>query len=118
MHELGLLKGVVSAVERAAEKAGATGVRTVGLRVGSRSGAVPEALYGAWPIATSGTTVDGAELEIDEVQAAVWCQTCDKAQPIDEFFALTCPVCGTPTANLVAGREFEVTHADLAEPDG
>jgi len=116
MHELGLLNGVVVAVERAAAKHGATAVNAVTVRVGSLSGAVPEALQGAWPIATAGTIVDGAELIIEEVQAAVWCPTCDAAQPIDEFFALVCPVCGTPTGQLVSGREFEVTYADLAEP--
>jgi hypothetical protein len=39
------------------------------------------------------------------------------AQLIDEFYALTCPVCGTPTGNLVSGREFEVSYADLDIPD-
>jgi len=116
VHELGLLRGVVGAVERAARTAGARGVEAVGLRVGTRSGAVPDALEGAWPIATYGTIVDGARLEVDVVVAAVWCPACGKDRPIDEFYALTCPVCGTPAATLVRGREFEVTYADLDIP--
>ncbi|MCL2735812.1 MAG: hydrogenase maturation nickel metallochaperone HypA [Propionibacteriaceae bacterium] len=116
MHELGLLHGVVVAVEKTARASGATGVERVGLRVGSMSGAMPEALAGAWPIAVEGTLLQGAALDIDEVAAAVGCPTCGCDQPIDEFFALTCPVCGTPTGNLVSGREFEVTYADLTMP--
>jgi hydrogenase nickel incorporation protein HypA/HybF len=73
-------------------------------------------LVGSWPIATSGTIAEGARLIVEEVAAAVWCPACDAAQPIDEYFALVCPVCGTPTANLVSGREFEVTFADLDGP--
>ena len=117
MHELGLLRSVVVAVELAATKAGARGVEAVGLRVGSLCGAIPEALEGAWPIAIAGTAVEGARLDLEVVPAAVWCPNCRKEQPIDEFYALTCPVCGTPAGNLVHGREFEVAYADLDLPE-
>ena len=117
MHELGLLRGVVRAVERAAGGANATQVQVVGLLVGSQCGAVPFALKGAWPIATAGTLLDGASLEIEEVQAAIWCPNCQAEREIDEFYALTCPVCGTPSGELVRGREFEVTFAELPDPD-
>jgi len=116
MHELGLLTGVVAAVSQAARSAGAPRVEAVGLRVGTLSGAVPEALEGAWPIATTGTIAQGAELTIEQVVAAVWCPACQAERPIDEFFALTCPACGQPTGHLVRGREFEVVYADLADP--
>ena len=117
MHELGLLRSVVVAVERAATNTGARGVEAVGLRVGSLSGAVPEALVGAWPIAVAGTVVEGARLDLEVIPAAVWCPNCREEQPIDEFYALTCPVCGTPAGNLVHGREFEVAYADLDLPE-
>lgn len=118
MHELGLLRSVVTAVEKAAADARADAVEAVGLRVGTLSGAVPEALAGAWPIATAGTVVDGARLEVEEVRAAVWCPGCAAEQEVDEFYALTCPVCGTPAGNLVRGREFAVAWADLCDPAG
>ena len=113
MHEMGLLQGVVAAVEKAAEASGASRVEAVGLTVGSRTGADPEALVGAWPIATSGTILAGSDLVLEYHQAAVWCPTCCKAQPIDEFFAFTCPECGTATGQLISGDEFEVTFADI-----
>ena len=118
MHELGLLAGVVAAVEKAVADRGATGVEAVGLRVGTLSGAVPEALAGAWPLAIDGTALAGARLEVEVVAAAIWCQRCGCEQPIDEFYALTCPACQTPCGNVVAGREFEVAFADLDLPDG
>ncbi|GIG25059.1 hydrogenase maturation nickel metallochaperone HypA [Cellulomonas denverensis] len=118
MHELGLLRSVVTAVERAASDAGATVVEAVGLRVGTLSGAVPEALAGAWPIATAGSVLAGARLEVEEVPAAVWCPGCAAEQPVDRFYALTCPVCGTPAGDLVHGREFAVAWADLGDAPG
>ena len=116
MHELGLLRGVVIAVEAAVAQADATGVEAVCLRVGTLSGADPEALAGAWPLATAGTALAGARLDVEVVQAAVWCPQCACEQPIDEFYALVCPACGTPAGNVVHGREFEVAFADLDLP--
>lgn len=114
MHELSLLASVVQAVQRSV---GGADVVAVGLRVGSLSGAVPEALEGAWPIAIDGTSLAGSRLEIEPVAATIWCAICEAEQPVDEYFALTCPECGTPTGNLVHGREFEVCFADV-EPAG
>jgi hydrogenase nickel incorporation protein HypA/HybF len=113
VHELGLLVSVVKAVDSAAAKAGANAVERVGLRVGSLSGAVPEALRGAWPIATSGTRLAGATLEIEELEAAIRCGACATEQVVDQFYALRCPGCGAPCGNLIRGREFEVAFADV-----
>ncbi|MCL1922259.1 MAG: hydrogenase maturation nickel metallochaperone HypA [Propionibacteriaceae bacterium] len=115
MHELGLLADVVAAVRHAADTYGAVSVTKVGLRVGVRSGAVREALEGAWPIATQGTICVDATLEIEEIPARVWCGTCDKDQDIDQYFALTCPVCGSPAGKIVSGNEFDVTYADMVK---
>ena len=108
-----MLIPVVKAVEVAATKAGASAVESVGLRVGTQSGLVPDALEWAWPMATANTPLQGARLELEVIQAAIWCPHCNTEQPIDEFYALTCPVCGTPSGNLVRGREFEVAYADM-----
>lgn len=113
MHELGLLASVVAAVERTADRAGASRIEAVGLRVGTLSGALPDALLGAWPIATAGSRLAGARLELDIVPAAIHCPSCEGDVPVDEFYALTCPACGTPSGTLVRGREFDVAWADL-----
>ncbi|MDR1825836.1 MAG: hydrogenase maturation nickel metallochaperone HypA [Bifidobacteriaceae bacterium] len=113
MHELGLLSGVVPAVVEAASQRGATGCEAVGLQVGALTGAVPEALQGAWPLATAGTILEGARLEIEPLPAAIWCPGCQAEVEIDQFYALTCPICATPSGQLVHGREFQVTWADL-----
>jgi len=111
MHELGLLHSVVRAVEKSVPNE--TRVTAVGLRVGTLSGAVPEALQGAWTVAIAGTSLSAATLDIELLQAAIWCPTCACEQTIDEFYALTCPACGTPCGNLIRGREFEVAYAEL-----
>lgn len=114
---MGLLRGVVTAVNLAATQAGALGVRTVAMRVGAVSGVVDEALRGAWPFATAGTVLADTELLIEPVPASVWCDQCQTDQPIDEFYALACPVCGAITPSMPKGREFEVAWVELLVPD-
>ncbi len=116
MHELGLLRSVVAAVDQAAQKAGATSVSAVGLRLGSLAGAVPEALTGSWPIATAGTPLAAARLEIEWLPASVWCAACQREQPVDEFFALACPICAAITPTLTQGKEFQVSWVDMELP--
>ena len=110
MHELSLLRGVVSTVGEVAE---GRKVRAVGLSVGTRSGVLVGALEASWPIAQMATLCEGASLEIEEVQATVWCPACGCEREIDEFFALTCPVCATPTADLRHGHEFAIAWVDV-----
>ncbi|MEJ5928373.1 hydrogenase maturation nickel metallochaperone HypA [Corynebacterium sp. H128] len=110
MHELGILTGVVSTVTNAAA---GRAISAVGLKVGTRSGVIEEALMAAWPIATAGTACEDAELRIEVITATVFCPQCDTERAIDEYFALTCPVCDFPTADLRHGKEFEVAFVDV-----
>ena len=119
MHELSLLASVVDVVEQAAREAGAHAIRVVALKVGAQSGAVPEALYGAWPIAIDGHRLfcdaesrQTCELQLEEVPATVGCPNCKRDVEIDEFFALRCPECAAPTGNITHGREFNVAWVE------
>jgi len=119
VHELSLLAPVVAAVARAAKAADASEVEAVGLRVGTLSGADVEALEGAWTIAIADEPVMAhARLDIQVLPAAIWCPGCQAEVEIDEFYALKCPVCGTPSGNLVHGREFEVAYAQVPDAAG
>ncbi|QGU02709.1 hydrogenase nickel incorporation protein [Corynebacterium kalinowskii] len=110
MHELGILTGVVSTVTEAAQ---GRAITAVGLRVGTRSGVIEEALAASWPIAIEGTDCADASLSIEMIEATVYCPQCETEQPIDEFFALACPACDFPTADLRHGREFEISYVDV-----
>ena len=110
MHELSLLSGVVDTVVDAAE---GRPVTQINLEIGTLSGVVPEIIDFSWPIAASGTPLEGTRLSVTIVQAAVWCPGCEKEQPIDEYFALLCPECGTPTADLRTGKQFRLTSIDV-----
>ncbi len=110
MHELSLLGDVVAT---ASTTANGRVISAVGLKVGARSGVLIDALRAAWPLAIHETTCAAARLEIEAVPATVYCPQCASEQEIDEFFALSCPVCHTPTADLRHGKEFEIAWIDV-----
>ncbi|MDY6049723.1 MAG: hydrogenase maturation nickel metallochaperone HypA [Corynebacterium sp.] len=110
MHELSLLAGVV---DTATAAAAGRPILAVNLTVGLMSGAVPDILENCWPIARAGTPCANARLNLTVQPATVWCPSCAQEQPIDEYFALTCPICGTPTADQRHGREFQLTSIDV-----
>ena len=65
MHELAIAESVVATV---LERTGGRQVSVVRLRVGRLSGVVPDALTFCFELATAGTPLEGATLEIEEVQ--------------------------------------------------
>ena len=114
VHELGLLTSVV---EKIAEVVPGRRVTKVSMRVGDRSGVVYESLIAAWPVASAGSQCEDAEFDAELVVSTVYCPTCDCEHEIDQFYALTCPVCGTPTADLRHGREFEISSIEAERSD-
>jgi hydrogenase nickel incorporation protein HypA/HybF len=117
VHEVALLTSVVKAVDKACREAHGSSAHVVALRVGALCGAQMQALEWAWPLAAAGSCAEGAQLVLEAVPAAVWCPVCRAEREIDEFYALRCPRCDAPTAELVRGREFEVSYVELEVPD-
>ncbi|MHC4405767.1 MAG: hydrogenase maturation nickel metallochaperone HypA/HybF [Planctomycetota bacterium] len=94
VSELALLgHEVVKATKDLADEPG--DVTSVRLRVGARSGVVPDALRFAWDAACRNTRLDGSVLEIDEVAARIWCDACGREQTVPGAFSLRCPICSS-----------------------
>lgn len=102
---------VTQALEHA-QRAGAKHVLAIRLRIGTLSGVVPDALEFAFEAVTAGTPAEGASLTVDSVPARFWCAKCHR-----EFQSVNlvsdCPVCGTPSSDLRAGRELELASLEI-----
>jgi hydrogenase nickel incorporation protein HypA/HybF len=95
-----------------AEKAGATRLHVLRLRIGALSGVVPEALEFAFEALAPGTLAEGGELAIEEVPARFWCTDCAREFRAEDLFA-DCPVCHQPSGDLRAGRELELAAVEI-----
>lgn len=112
MHELSIMQEAVSLAAETAKSSGANRVLTLRLRVGALNGAVPEALRFAFDVASRGTIVQDAALDIESVSIAYWCATCrTEFAPAD--FENECPRCHNLSGELRRGRELEIASVEV-----
>lgn len=108
MHELAIAESVVAAV---LERTQGQQVSVVRLRVGRLSGVVPDALSFCFELATAGTPLTGATLEIEVVQGRGHCRTCGDDFALADAFLL-CD-CGSADVELLAGRDLAVASVEV-----
>ena len=112
MHELSIALAVVDGAAEEAARRGGARVAAVHLRVGPLSGVVPAALRSAFELAREGSALPDADLVIEETRLIVHCPRCEADREL-AVVRLVCPVCDTPTPNVVAGRELEVVALEI-----
>ena len=115
MHELSI---AISLVEVAAEELGRQGsgrVEAVHLRLGPLSGVVKEALLSAYELACEGTPLSGSKLVVAAVPVEIFCPTCRCERPVESIQEMRCVECGTPSAQVVRGRELEVFALEISD---
>jgi hydrogenase nickel incorporation protein HypA/HybF len=108
MHELAIAESVVSTV---LERTAGRPVSTVRLRVGRLAGVVPDALVFCFELATAGTGLEGATLEIEDQPGRAHCRTCDEDFTLGDAILL-CD-CGSADVQLLAGRDLCVTSVEV-----
>jgi len=109
MHELAIAESVVASV---LERTGDRHVSVVRLRVGRLAGVVPDALTFCFDLATAGTTLRGAALEILAEPARAHCRTCDVDFEVDDSILLC--ACGSADVRLLSGRDLCVASVEVA----
>lgn len=108
MHELSIAHAVVSTVMQALPEPNPR-VTEVNLRIGVLSGVVPQALHFAYDVATADTPLAGSVLRVEDVPVVIRCPTCGP-QELSGIRDFTCPICGVPCGDVIAGKELEVAE--------
>ena len=111
MHELAIAHSVVAIAER---HAAGRRVTRVELKVGHLRQAVPSALTFAFDLLVEETTLEGAQLVIEEVPAAGVCRDCG-AETTLPMFPLQCGSCGGLDVEVTAGEELLVDSLELED---
>jgi hydrogenase nickel incorporation protein HypA/HybF len=112
MHELSIALSLLDLVEEEADRRGVR-VATIHLRLGPLSGVVRDALISAFELAREGTPQEQAELVVEEVPVVVLCPKCAAPKTPESAWELCCPTCGTPTPEVLSGRELEVVALEI-----
>ena len=112
MHEVSIMAEAVRMAVESAQAAGARRITGLQLRVGTLSGAVPEAMTFAWEVVRQNTLAATATLNIESVSAACWCATCQAEFECENFLS-ECPRCHNLSDDLRHGRELDIAAVEL-----
>jgi hydrogenase nickel incorporation protein HypA/HybF len=110
MHELGISRNIVAIVSDAA---GGRRVRRVLLQVGKLSGVMPDAVSFCFEATARGTVVEGARLEIQEIEGRARCESCGTEFAVASLLAAC--TCGSRRLRHIAGEELNVKSMELEE---
>lgn len=113
---MGIIAGVLDAVNASAADAGATKVLSVNLRIGEMTEAIVDALEFAFEALSEGTMCEGAELVVQMVAPSSFCLECGNEFVHDRFHR-ACPSCGSYETTLLSGRELEIASIEVDLPD-
>ena len=111
MHELSIADSVVRIADRHAD---GRRVTKVYLKVGHLRQVVPSALTFSFDLVAHGTSVEGAELALEEVPATGKCRACGAESQLNSF-PLKCGSCGGSDLEIVAGEELYVESLELED---
>ena len=109
MHELGIAMQVVDAL---AERAGGARVTKVVLEVGMLAAVLPDSLRFCFELATEGTVVEGAELEIIERPGRARCLGC--AAELELLRPYGRCACGGSELEWLSGEELRIFEIEVA----
>ena len=115
MHELSIAMSIVEFAEEEAQRRGSARVSAVYLRLGAFSGVVKDALLSSFEMACADTRLAGSKLIVEEVPLVVYCSKCAARREVKTDRWFQCSECGTPTPEILQGRELELTALELEE---
>ena len=112
MHELSIALSIVEMAEEEALRHGGL-VSAVHLKLGALSGVVKDALLASFEMACADTPLEGSRLIVEEVPIIVFCEHCQERRYLTSAQWFCCPECGTPTGDVVQGKELEVVALEI-----
>jgi hydrogenase nickel incorporation protein HypA/HybF len=115
MHELSIALGIVDIAQEESDRRGGVAVLAVHVKLGPLSGVVKEALTSAYELAREGSAVAQSRLVIEETALVIHCPRCEMDAAVPSVYEMCCPRCGTPSGDVVCGRELEVTALEIQE---
>jgi hydrogenase nickel incorporation protein HypA/HybF len=124
VHEMSIAQGIIGIVDEELARRRVRSavwprpvVRLIDLRIGRLRGVVQGNLEFCFSVASRGTALEGAELEIEEVPVRVSCARCGRVSVLEEPLFL-CGRCGGADLEIVSGMELEIDSIELDHEQG
>lgn len=117
VHELPVTQSICNIAVQEAERAGASGVSAIRIKMGAYVDYVPAIIQEYFNVVSEGTLAEGAVLEIERVPAVLRCGDCHGESPMERR-RMRCPRCGSRRVELVTGKEFYIDSMEVEAEDG
>jgi hydrogenase nickel incorporation protein HypA/HybF len=115
MHELSIAIAILDAASEEAERRGGVEVSVIHVRIGALSGVFKDALLSAYELARECSELASSRLVVEDVPVVIHCDHCNADRTIESTMSFCCSHCGRPSANVIMGRELEITALEILE---
>lgn len=110
MHELSITRNIVAIVS---DHAQGRRVRRITLEVGKLSGVMTGAIAFCFDVVAQGTLLEGATLDITEVEGRARCTACGAELEMPTLYAAC--ACGSRRLDRLQGEELKIRAMELEE---
>jgi hydrogenase nickel incorporation protein HypA/HybF len=76
---------------------------------------VKDALLFSYEVACQDTPLAGSKLIVEDVPIVIFCGQCSGERTLNTLQSFACPECGTPTMNIIRGKELEVFALEVED---
>lgn len=114
MHEYSLARALLRQISEIVEQQSARRITRLRVSVGEFSGVDADLLQSAFEQLTSGTSDEGARLELETVPLEGKCECCGQEFPIQRF-QFICPVCLQRQVQVIRGEDLMLESVTLEQ---
>ncbi len=115
MHELSIAISILEIAEEESQRRNNAPIAAIHLKLGPLAGVIKAALCSAYEMAVEMSPFKNCKLIIEDVPIVVYCPKCQKECPVVSIQEICCNVCGTPTPQILRGRELEVFAMEICQ---
>ena len=107
MHELSIAQNIVDILNDQMKIHKLSKIESVDLRVGVLRSVEVESLNFSFNVLISGSPLEGARLEVEEVPIGGRCMECGHQFTVENWLD-DCPFCGGPRVEIISGKELDI----------
>lgn len=109
MHEMGITQSVITAI---GDRLPGAEVVRVKLEIGKLSGVMADSVRFCFDVASVGTPLERAKLEVDEPEGRARCRDCGTESDLPDLIRLC--ECGSADLEILAGTELLIKEVEVA----
>jgi len=107
MHELSIAQNIVDILNDQMKIHKLSKIESVDLRIGVMRSVEVESLSFSFTVLISGSPLEGARLEVEEVPIGGRCIECGHQFTVENWLD-DCPRCGGPQVEIISGKELDI----------